>query len=97
MNNFCYSSVSALLHQVSEEGQDGKVTGTLDSRSDATLIFQAVARNTTRQQFALFVNELKKEVRILVVNVFDAVFAETAIFFATQTDFRVAEEFYIFS
>jgi hypothetical protein len=61
------------------------------------LVFQAIARDTTREQFALFVDELKEEIRVFVINVLDPEFAETAVFFATQPKFWVAKELDIFS
>ncbi len=61
------------------------------------LVFQAVARDTAREQFALLVDELDKEVRVFVINVLDSKFAEAAVFFATQAEFRIAEELDIFS
>ena len=73
------------------------MTCTLDGGSHTTLVLQAVACNTTREQFALFVDELDQEIRILVVNVLDAEFAETAVFFAAQPKFWVAQELDIFS
>jgi hypothetical protein len=86
-----------LLHQVGHKRQNSQVAGTLDGGCDAALVFEAVAGDTARQQFTLFVDELKQEVGILVINVFDAEFAETAVFFASLAQFGVAEEFYIFS
>lgn len=70
---------------------------TLDGRSYTALVFQAVACDTTRKQFALFVDELDQKVRVFVINVLDPEFAETAVFFATQPKFWVAEELDIFS
>ena len=70
---------------------------TFDGSSYAALVLQAVACDPARQQFALFIDELEQEVRIFVINVLDAEFAETAIFFTTQPEFRVAEELDIFS
>ena len=86
-----------LFHQVGHEWQDCQMTRTLDSSGYAALIFQAVACDAAREQFALFVDELDQKIRIFVINVLDAEFAETAVFFATQPEFWVAEEFDIFS
>jgi hypothetical protein len=61
------------------------------------LVFEAVTGDTAWQQFALFVDELEQKVGIFVINVFDTEFAETAIFFVFQPDFRVAKKLYIFS
>lgn len=88
---------NGLLHQVGHVGQNSQVAGTFDGRGHAALIFQAVAGDAARQQFALLVDELEEEITVFVVDVFDAEFAETAVFFTTQTDFRVAEEFDVFS
>ena len=88
---------ACLLHQVGNERQHAQVTGALDGSSDTTLIFQAITCNPAGQQFALLIDELEEKIRIFVIDVFDAKFAETAVFFATQPDFRVAEKFYIFS
>jgi hypothetical protein len=73
------------------------VTGALNGRRYAALVFQAVARDPARQEFALFVDELEQEFRIFVIDMFDAEFAETAVFFAPEPDFRVAQKLYIFS
>lgn len=73
------------------------MTSTLDSSRNATLVFEAVARDTARQELALFIDELEEEIRVFVVNVLDTEFAKTAIFFIPETDFRVAQELYIFS
>ena len=73
------------------------MAGALDGGGHAALVFQAVARDTARQDFALLVDELQQKVAVFVVNVFDAELAETAIFFVAQPDFRIAEEFYVFS
>lgn len=73
------------------------MTCTLDGGSHTALVFQAVACNATRKQFALFVDELDQKIRIFVVNVLDAELAETAVFFAAQPEFGVAQELDIFS
>jgi len=86
-----------LLHQVGNERQHPEVTGALHGGGDAALVFQAIACDPARQQFALLIDELKQEVRILIVNILDAKLAETAVFFATQPDFRIAEKLYVFS
>lgn len=86
-----------LFHQVSHERQDCQVAGTFNGGGHPALIFQAVAGDAARKQFALFVDELDQKVGIFVIDVFDAEFAKTAVFLAAQTDFRIAQEFYIFS
>ena len=73
------------------------MTRAFDGSSYAALIFQAVACDAAWEQFALFVDELEQKICVLVINVFDAEFAKTAVFFATQPKFRVAEELDIFS
>ena len=88
---------NGLLHQVGHVGQNSQVAGTFDGRGHAALIFQAVAGDAAREQFALFVDELQQKVAVFVVNVFDAEFAETAILFLTQPDFGIAQKFYVFS
>jgi len=88
---------SELLHQVSHKRKHRQVAGTFDGSRYAALVFQAVAGDAAREQFALFVDELQQKVAVFVVNVFDAEFAETAVFFVAQPDFRVAEKFYVFS
>lgn len=90
-------SVWGLLHQVSHKWQNGQVTGAFYGSGHAALEFQAVARDAAWEQFALFVDELEEEVLVFVVNVLDAEFAETAVFFSTQAKFWVAKEFDIFS
>ena len=56
------------------------MTCALNGSSYTALVFQAVACDTAREQFALFVDELDQEVRVFVINVLDTEFAETAIF-----------------
>lgn len=73
------------------------MAGAFDGGGYAALILEAVARNAAREEFALLVDELEQELRVFVVDVFDAEFAEAAVFFASQTDFRVTEKFYVFS
>jgi len=73
------------------------VTGTFYGRRNAALVLEAIACDTAWQQFALFVDELKEEIGIFVINVLDSEFAETAIFFVPKPNFWVAEELYIFS
>lgn len=92
-----WGALALLLHQIAHEGQHGQVAGAFDGGCDAALVFQAIARDAARQQFALFVDELKQEVSVFVINVFDAEFAETAVFSGAQTDFWVAQKFDIFS
>ncbi len=59
------------------------MTGAFYGGRYPALIFQAVAGDTAREQFALFVDELQEEIGIFVIDVFDAEFAETAVFLAT--------------
>ena len=73
------------------------MTCALNGSRNAALVFQAVACDTAWEQLALFVDELKEEICVLVINVFDSKFAETAVLFAAQPEFRVAEELDIFS
>ena len=86
-----------LFHQVGNEWQDGQVTSAFNGGSHAALVFEAVACDTARQEFALFVDELEEEIGVFIIDVFDAEFAETAVFLAAKPDFRVAEKFHIFS
>ena len=86
-----------LFHQVGHEWQHTQYPGAFDGSSHAALVFQAVARDAARQQFALLVDELQQKVAVFVVNVLDAEFTETAVFLVAQPDFRVAEKFYVFS
>lgn len=86
-----------LLHQVGQERQNSEVACTFYGRRNAALVFEAVACDTTWQQFALLIDELKQKICVFVVNVFDAELAETAVFFAAQSDAGIAKKFYIFS
>ena len=87
----------SLLHQVGHKWQDRQMTCTLDGCSHTALVFQAVACDTTWKQFALFVDELQEKISVFVVNVLDTEFTETAVLFASEPKFWVAEEFDIFS
>ena len=73
------------------------MTCALDGSRNFALELERVARDAARQQFALIVDELKQEVCVFVVNVFDPELAETAVFLAVLADFRVAEKFDIVS
>ena len=73
------------------------MAGAFDGSRYTALVFQAVARDTARQQFALLIDELEQKVRVLVINVFDAELAEAAVFFVFQPDFRIAEKLNVFS
>jgi len=53
---------------------------TLDGLGDLALIFHRGACDAARQDLALLVDELQQEVSVLVVDVFDAVLLETAVF-----------------
>ncbi len=55
------------------------MTRTLDSLSDLLLEFLRSSGKTTRQNLALLVEELFEEFAILIINVLDAEFLETAI------------------
>ena len=54
---------------------------TLDGLTYLTLVFQGSAGEATGKKFSLFVHELHQEIGVLVVNVFDAVLFEPALFF----------------
>ena len=73
------------------------MTSAFDGGRHAALVLEAVAGNATGEQFALFVDELEQKVGILVVDVLDPEFAEAAIFFALESNFRVAQKFYVFA
>ena len=73
------------------------MAGTLNGSSYPALILQAVAGDTARQQFALFVDKLEQKVRVPVIDIFDTELAKTAVFFAFQSNFWIAEKLYIFS
>lgn len=70
-----------LFHQIGHKRQHRQMAGAFDGGSHPALVFQAVACDTARQDFTLLVDELKEKIGVFVVNVFDAEFAETAIFF----------------
>ena len=57
------------------------MTRTLDGLTDLALVLQGSTGEATGQQFALLVHELHQEIRVLVVDVFDAVLLEAAVFF----------------
>ncbi len=86
-----------LFHQVGQERQHTQVACAFHGSSHPALVFQAIACDTAREQFALLVDELEQEVCVLIIDVFDAELAETAVFFVFQPDFRVAQKLYVFS
>lgn len=56
------------------------MAGALHSGSDAALELEGVAGDTAGEDFALFVEELLKELGVLVVHILDACFLEAAVF-----------------
>lgn len=50
-----------------------------------SLIFQGISCDAPGQEFTLLIYKLDKEIRIFVINMFDAEFAETAILFPLLT------------
>lgn len=92
-----YSHIIYLLHQIGHKRQHRQMAGAFDGCGYAALVFQAVACDAARKDFALLVDELNEKIGVFVVNVLDAEFAETAIFFLAQPNFRVAQKFYVFS
>jgi hypothetical protein len=86
-----------LFHQVGNKRQDSQVAGAFHSGGYAALVFEAITGDAAGQQFALLIDELEQEFGIFVIDVFDTEFAETAVFFVFQPDFRVAKKLYIFS
>jgi hypothetical protein len=68
-----------------------------DGSSDFALVFEGVTRDATREQFALFVDELEQKLGVFVVNMFDAELFEAAILFARLTEIRVAQKLNIIS
>lgn len=73
------------------------MAGAFNGAGYTALVFQAVACDAAWKQFALLIDELQQEIRVFVVNIFDTELTEAAVLFATQPEFRVAEEFDIFS
>ena len=57
------------------------MTGTLDGGSHLLLVLLRGTGQAAGQQFALLVEEFLEKLRVLVVDVFDAGFLETAVFF----------------
>ena len=62
----------------------------LDGGGDPALVFQRVTGDAAGENLALFVDELQQKIRVFVINVFDAEFAEAAIFLALLPQVRVA-------
>ena len=62
------------------------MTRTLNSLSDLLLEFLRSSRQTARQNLALLVEELFEEFAILVINILDAEFLETAILLFLDID-----------
>lgn len=86
-----------LFQQVRYVRQQSQVPCPLDGGGDTALVLQGVAGDTAGKHFALFVDELKQEIRIFVVDIFDAELTETAVFLAFLTKVRVAEKLDIVS
>jgi len=73
------------------------VTSAFNGGRHAALVLKAVAGDAAGEQFALFIDELEQKVCIFVVDVLDPEFAEAAVFFALESNFRVAQKFYVFA
>jgi hypothetical protein len=80
VNESILKTVSGLFEHIANERQQAQVAGTLNGSCYAALKFQAVAGDAAWQQFALLVDKLKQKVSVFVIDVFDAEFAETAVF-----------------
>src|SRR5690606_25309226 len=74
-------SASSLFQAIGYVRKDCNMPCTLDSLSNFPLILQGSPGNPAGQYLTLFVYKLCKEIRILVVNVFDTVLFKTAVFF----------------
>jgi hypothetical protein len=57
------------------------VSSSLDSLSDFAVVLQRSSGQAARQNLPLFVQEFLEELRVLVVNIFNAASEEAAIFF----------------
>ena len=62
------------------------MAGALDSFGHFLLILVGSTGNATGKDLTLLVDELEQEVCVLIVDIFDAEFFETAIFFALCFD-----------
>ena len=71
-----------LTQAVGHVRHQGQMTGPFDGLGHLALVFEGGTGQTTWQQFALLVDELKQKVRILLVNVTDTILAESAVFLA---------------
>lgn len=91
------TSRQALFQQICYVWQEGQVAGPLDGSRHFALVLQGVSSDATWQNFALLIDKLHQKVCILVVDVLNAKFAETAVFFAHAPNVGVAEKFYIVS
>ena len=77
-----------LLQQVSYIRKQRNLACTLNSLSHAALILQRRAGDAAGQDFALLVQELLKELGVLVVDVLDAALLETAVFLPLRVNRR---------
>lgn len=79
-----------LLKQIRYERQQRQVPCPLDGGRNTALVLQRVTGDATGQNFTLIVDKLEQKVRVFVVDVLDAVFAEAAVFLAFLTQVRIA-------
>ncbi len=71
----------SLLQQVGYVGQKCQMAGTLHGFGNTALEFQRSTGDAAGKDLALLVEELLKELGILVVDILDAATFETAVFF----------------
>lgn len=88
---------TTLLKKVRQVRKHSKVTGTLNSIANLTLVLEGVAGNAAWKDLALLVHEGEEEVRIFVVDVLDAVTDEAAVLLFASTNLRIGKELDIVS
>jgi hypothetical protein len=84
-----------LLHQVSYVRQKSHLASLLDSLGYLALILKRVAGETTWKHLALVVEELLKELCILIIDVLNAELLEAAVFLLAAIHTCGAEVLYI--
>ena len=77
----CISVFRGLFHKVGYIGQECQMAGAFNGLSHTTLELERSSGDATGQDFTLFVEELFKELGILVIDVLDTAAFETAVFF----------------
>ena len=67
------------MELVSEIGEQSEVAGLFDGLANAALVLEAGSGQAAGQNLALLVDQHQQEIRVLIVNVLEALFTKAAV------------------